>query len=179
MRACPSGSSTAVPMSTPIRAICSRCCAHAAIGRMTVVQLRSVMNSRRLIAAPLRTSHRNGKIEWLGGCSMSASGHKRHLPRKTTCQLYRRHSWMRGLDKTVATRLGRPKSHSFSIARTPIRSVFTRFFSRRNLRTSHSCFKRDSTRRVTRRRQGLATLKKRPSVRRLVRPAWRFRCAAS
>jgi hypothetical protein len=36
---------------------------HAAIGRMIVVPLRSVMNSRRLIAAPLRTSHRNGKIE--------------------------------------------------------------------------------------------------------------------
>ena len=39
-------------MSTPIRAIGPRCCAHAAIGHMTVVQLRSLMNSRRLIATP-------------------------------------------------------------------------------------------------------------------------------
>ena len=52
MRACPSGSFAAALMSTPIRAICPRCCAHVAIGHMTVVLLRSVMNSRRLIAAP-------------------------------------------------------------------------------------------------------------------------------
>jgi hypothetical protein len=33
------------PVSTPMRAICSRCCAHAAIGHTTVVPLRSLMNS--------------------------------------------------------------------------------------------------------------------------------------
>ncbi|MGB7713413.1 MAG: hypothetical protein WBL81_00330 [Pseudolabrys sp.] len=55
-------------MNTPIRATCPRCCAHVAIGHMTVVLLRSVMNSRRLIRRPETEDKPSyGKIEWLGG----------------------------------------------------------------------------------------------------------------
>ena len=46
-RACPSGSSAAVVMSTPIRRIRSGCCALAASGHVTAAPLMSVTNSRR------------------------------------------------------------------------------------------------------------------------------------
>src|SRR5215475_8125179 len=59
MRACPSGSSAAVFMSTPMRRIRSPCCARAAIGHVAAAPPRSVMKSRRLMhpsAARLRRS---------------------------------------------------------------------------------------------------------------------------
>ena len=65
MRACPSGSSAAKFMSTPMRRIRSRCCARAASGHAAAAPPSSVMNSRRLMCSlrlrvtPYRTVHRN------------------------------------------------------------------------------------------------------------------------
>ena len=49
MRACPSGSSAARLMSTPMRRIRSACCARAASGHAAAAPPSSVMNSRRLV----------------------------------------------------------------------------------------------------------------------------------
>jgi hypothetical protein len=48
-RACASGSSSAWPMSTPIRRTRSGCCARAGSGQIAAVPPISVMNSRRLM----------------------------------------------------------------------------------------------------------------------------------
>ena len=63
-RACTSGSPAAPPKSTPMRRIRSVCCARAASGHVAAAPATSVMNSRRLIAAPgLRRRHRIGSNE--------------------------------------------------------------------------------------------------------------------
>src|SRR6516162_11334972 len=55
MRACASGLSLANGISTPIRRICSDCCARAASGQATAEPPTSVMKSRRLMERLLRT----------------------------------------------------------------------------------------------------------------------------
>ena len=53
LRTCPSGSSAAAPeVSTPMRRICSPCCARAASGQVAEEPKMPPMNSRRLIVAP-------------------------------------------------------------------------------------------------------------------------------
>jgi hypothetical protein len=49
---CADGSLSAKPISTPIRRTCAGCCACAASGHATTVLLKSLMNSRRLMASP-------------------------------------------------------------------------------------------------------------------------------
>ena len=78
-----SGSSAARFMSTPMRRIRSGCCARAASGHAAAPPS-SVMNSRRLIAAPeAQERHRNGsnspivKGPAYATVVMSALGHKR------------------------------------------------------------------------------------------------------
>src|SRR5262249_3743495 len=71
----------AVPMSTAIRAICSRCCARTAVGHMTVAPPRSMMNSRRLIAPPEAQDEASYRFKPVLGKAppMSALGQKRTL----------------------------------------------------------------------------------------------------
>ena len=52
MRSFISGSFSARPTNTPMRRIRSGCCARAASGQIAAAQLRSMMNSRRLIVVP-------------------------------------------------------------------------------------------------------------------------------
>src|SRR6516165_6540929 len=68
------------------------CCAYATTGHATALP-KSVMNSRRLITGPprVRTSHRNGKIEWLGGVLDVRFGLKRTLlPHRNYSQVHGR-----------------------------------------------------------------------------------------
>ena len=60
-RACSIGSRPAPPISTPMRRIRSGCCARAASGHAATVPLSSVMNSRRFIAAIIRSPRRRGR----------------------------------------------------------------------------------------------------------------------
>ena len=61
IRACPSGSRAAWDMSTPMRRICSRCCARAASGHAAAAPPSSVMNSRRLMV-PFRKAQDRAKL---------------------------------------------------------------------------------------------------------------------
>ena len=81
MRACPSGSSAAVFMSTPMRRTRSACCARAASGQATAAPPRSVMNSRRRISPPkVRGQHCIGSDDY---CDRGSNRASKPLPQCT------------------------------------------------------------------------------------------------
>jgi hypothetical protein len=57
MRACPTGSSAASGMSTPMRRIRSACCARPASGQTAAALPKSLMNLRRLMGVPKAKDH--------------------------------------------------------------------------------------------------------------------------